>query len=116
MFRQAMITGPHARSVLLLRALIAIAMIVVSLLLAAFDASAQTVCGERTKFLAHLGKTHNEAPTSIGITRAGQVVEVLTSLSGSWTIIVTAPNGQTCVVAAGEAWERIERTALGPSV
>ncbi|MDP7547755.1 MAG: hypothetical protein QGF20_10715 [Alphaproteobacteria bacterium] len=39
----------------------------------------------------------------------GTVVEVLASESGSWTIILTKPNGASCVVATGQAWETIER-------
>ena len=98
-----------------LRLLIAAFLILGSFALNARSASAQTACGERAKFLSNLAKTHKEAPTSIGVTSAGQVVEVLTSAGGSWTIIVTAANGRTCVVAAGEAWESITRAALGPS-
>ena len=71
-------------------------------------AHGQTVCGTRAKFLDHLAKTYKEAPTSLGVTGSGQVVEVLTSATGSWTIIATSPNGRSCVVAAGEAWERLE--------
>ena len=78
-------------------------------------ANAQTLCGERAKFLAHLAKNHKEAPTSIGLTGAGQILEVLTSENGSWTIIITNPNGVTCVVASGDAWEPIARVAIGPN-
>ncbi len=76
--------------------------------------SAQGVCGDRAKFMAALAKKHQEAPTSIGVTSSGQMIEVLTSANGSWTILVTSPNGVSCIVAAGEAWESIERIALGP--
>ncbi len=78
------------------------------------DASAQTVCGERTKFLAQLAKKHHEAPTSIGVTSSGQMIEVLTSSNGTWTILVTSPDGVSCMVAVGEAWENIDRIALAP--
>jgi hypothetical protein len=35
------------------------------------------------------------------------VIEIFTSASGSWTIVVTRPDGQTCLVASGQAWEDI---------
>jgi hypothetical protein len=36
------------------------------------------------------------------------VVEILTSGPGStFTIIVTMPNGMTCMVAAGNSWENL---------
>jgi hypothetical protein len=38
--------------------------------------------------------------------------EVLSSKSGtSWTIIITMPNGPTCMVAAGKNWEKIPHIA-----
>ncbi len=78
-------------------------------------ANAQVICGERAKFLENLSKNHQEAPTSIGMTSTGQILEVLTSAKGSWSIILTKPDGVTCLVATGEAWEPIKRVALGPN-
>ncbi len=74
-------------------------------------AQAQQVCAERIGILKHLDKNHKEAPQSLGVTASGKVVEVLVSDKGTWTIIVTAPNGVSCLVAAGESWENIERVA-----
>ncbi len=77
--------------------------------------SAQTLCGERQSFISHLGKNHHEAPTAIGLTSSGKVIEVLTSETGTWTIIVTAPDGRSCLIAAGEDWEVVERMAMDPN-
>ena len=74
-----------------------------------------SVCGERDKFLSHLGKNHKETPSAMGVTASGRVIEVLTSSDGTWTIIMTHPNGMTCMVAAGQAWENVEHHALGPA-
>ena len=79
------------------------------------SANAQAVCGERAKFIETLAKQHQEQPTSIGMTSNGQIIEVLTSAKGSWSIIITSPQGKTCLVATGEAWETVERIAMGPS-
>jgi hypothetical protein len=43
---------------------------------------------------------------------ARQVVELFASSSGSWTMVVTTPNGTSCLVAAGENWDTV-RTARG---
>ncbi len=69
---------------------------------------AQTVCGPRDKFVSHLAKKHAEQTTAMGLASNGRVVEVLSAENGSWTIIITEPGGQSCVVAAGEAWEAIQ--------
>ena len=74
-------------------------------------ANAQQVCAERTGVLKTLDQRHKEAPKALGLTASGQVVELLVSDKGTWTIIVTAPNGVSCLVAAGESWENIERLA-----
>ena len=76
-------------------------------------AMAQTVCGERTKFLDHLSHGYKEAPAAMGLVSNGALLEVLVSKQGSWTIIVTRPNGMSCVVAAGEAWEELPKLVLG---
>ena len=82
--------------------------LVLALTLAASTAMAETVCGERDKFIDHLSDNFQEAPAAIGLASNGSVLEVLTSdESGTWTIIVTKPNGHACVVASGEAWQTV---------
>ena len=73
------------------------------------------VCGERSRFLTHLAENFNEAPSAMGVTASGRVLEVLTSKSGTWTILITHPNGITCMATAGQAWENVERLAEGPA-
>ncbi|MDA1099920.1 MAG: hypothetical protein O2967_13135 [Proteobacteria bacterium] len=101
------------------RPLIAITAFAAGMLVASFaqaqEVPAGAVCGERAKFLAHLGQNHKEAPTAMGVTASGRVLEVLTSADGTWTIIMTHPNGMTCMVTAGQAWENVEQVAMGPT-
>jgi len=35
------------------------------------------------------------------------IIEVFTSKSGTWTILLTRPDGASCIVSAGEASEEI---------
>ena len=51
--------------------------------LQADPASAQQVCGERTKLMTQLGENYAETPVAMGLTSAGAVVEVSTSSSGT---------------------------------
>ena len=81
--------------------------------LQADPASAEQVCGERTKLMTHLGENYAEAPVAMGLTSAGAVIEVLTSTTGSWTFLVTYPTGQTCMVASGEGWETLPIKPVG---
>ena len=72
-------------------------------------AKADAVCGERRAIIADLEKTYSEVPVSIGLETNGSVIEVLASPSGSFTIILTQPNGLACVMAAGENWENLPK-------
>lgn len=65
-------------------------------------------CGPRDKVLGLLGEGFEERPTAIGLTASG-VLELLRSKDGdTWTIIVTDPEGNACVVASGEAWIELD--------
>ncbi len=74
---------------------------------------AKTVCGDRDTFLARLGNTYAEQPVAMGLTSNGTVMEVLTSAAGTWTILITYPNGMTCMIAAGDSWEPLAIPASG---
>ncbi len=82
--------------------------------LAVSTASAQTMCNKRSEFLSALEKGYSEAPVALGLVSNGSVLEVLSSEKGTWTIIVTMPDGNSCVVASGEAWQDVKKLALGP--
>ncbi len=69
--------------------------------------SAQTVCGEHAKFVDMLGMSYAEKAVAMGLTSGGAVIEVLTSPTGSWSILLTYPTGLTCMVAAGDKWEAL---------
>ncbi len=75
----------------------------------------QTVCGDRNEFLTHLSKGYGEHPAAMGLASNGSVLEVLRSAKGSWTIIITRPDGTSCVVAAGESWEEFPQLKRGPT-
>ncbi len=79
------------------------------LTLGSFEAAAQSTCSPRSDVLGHLAKKYGEAPVAIGVTNKGGLVEVLTTGDGNtWTIIVSTPNGTSCMVAAGEGWRTMD--------
>ncbi len=75
--------------------------------------AAQMVCGERAKFIVDLDKVYSETPVAMGLSSTGAVIEVLSSSSGTWTILITYPSGPTCMVAAGEAWDTLPLPVFG---
>ena len=71
-------------------------------------------CGPRDVVVQRLAEGYGETRQSIGLGARGAVVEVFASdASGSWTITVTYPNGATCLVASGQAYEELAE-ALPP--
>ena len=81
---------------------------------AGLPARAQVACGERAQVLEHFERRHREQPRAIGILDSGEVLEVLASENGSWTLIVTTTSGIACVIGAGQAWEFIAPAASPP--
>jgi hypothetical protein len=45
----------------------------------------------------------------------GKLLEIMVSSAGSWSILLTRPDRQTCVVATGEGWESLPAVAREPS-
>lgn len=62
-------------------------------------------CGDRAGIVAQLAEAYGETRRSWGIAQ-NAVVEVYASdQTGSWTIAVTTPDSQMCMVAAGQGYE-----------
>jgi len=76
-----------------------------------------TNCGARNAVLNYLSTKYEEKPVAMGIAANGSLIEVLSSNKGStFTIIVTAPEGKTCMVAAGEGWEDLLNQTKKPKI
>jgi hypothetical protein len=72
------------------------------------SANAVRICGERDALLEQFAIEHDEKPQALGLGTDGGLIEVLVSLEGGWTMLVTYPKRPTCVVAMGEAWELLQ--------
>ncbi len=78
-------------------------------------AFAQSVCTTRGEVTKQLDSRYSEAPVAIGLAKSGGVIEVFATTDGStWTIIITMPDGTSCMMAAGEAWENLPAWLRGP--
>ena len=65
----------------------------------------RNMCGERSEIVAMLKQDFDEAPTALGMVDQRSVVEVFVSSSGTWTILATGTDGNSCIVSAGEGWQ-----------
>lgn len=90
-----------------------------AMLLGAHAAAADDspVCSERTSVLQQLSAQYKEAPVAMGLANNGGMIELLRSRDrATWTLILTMPDGMTCLIAAGQSWERVPVVAQGPKI
>ncbi|WP_243368743.1 hypothetical protein [Microvirga solisilvae] len=80
----------------------------------ASDASAQTSCGPREQLVKVLADQYKEDPVGIGLAQPGQVLEVFASQGGSWSMVMTMPDGKACLIAAGDNWEMVTKIKGSP--
>ncbi|WP_353339939.1 hypothetical protein [Pelagimonas sp. KU-00592-HH] len=81
------------------------------LVLAADQVAAQQGnCAPRDVVLERLSDSYGETRQAIGLGANNAIVEVFAAETGSWTITVTFPNGATCLVASGQAYETLAET------
>ena len=84
---------------------------------AARAAQAPTACGQHTDVIKALGDKFHEKQAATALTSAGTLLEVLTADDGAtWTIIVSRPDGLSCVVAAGQNWQDKVNQAAATSI
>lgn len=75
------------------------------------------LCAARADIVAQLEKKYGETRRAAGLQNRGSVTEIFASeKTGTWTIIVTRPDGVACAVAAGEAWQQETAELVGSPV
>ena len=63
------------------------------------------MCGSRADFIKALSDKYQETGKALGIAGQVNLVEIFASKAGTWTILVTTPEGKSCIIAAGSSWE-----------
>jgi|SRR5215207_6235523 hypothetical protein len=78
------------------------------------SAYAQSACGPREQLVKLLSDQYKEGPVGMGLAQPGQVLEVFASSNGSWTMVMTMPDGKACMIAAGDNWEMVTKIKGSP--
>lgn len=70
-------------------------------------------CSPRQAIIDRLASKYSETAVAIGMASNGGVVEVLAARedASTWTIIVTMPDGMSCMLASGQHFEMLDVTA-----
>ena len=64
-----------------------------------------SVCSDRDSMISKLKDTYGEAERGMGLSGSEAVIEIWSSAkTGTFTIVMTRPDGVSCVVAAGTSW------------
>jgi len=60
-----------------------------------------------------LAEEFNQTPWGVGIAKTGKgLMQLYVTGSGeTWTLVLSTPNGMSCVVAAGESWQELAKPA-----
>ncbi len=80
-------------------------LLAVALYLVSSAAMAQVPCDQRDKIVDWLAVKFKEAPIATGVSSNGHLIEVLSTHDGdTWTLIVTSPDGNSCLIGSGQGW------------
>ncbi len=63
------------------------------------------LCGVRTEIVSKLSQHYKEQPSAVGMVDKNAVLEVFVSNDGTWTIIATGTDGNSCVLSSGDGWQ-----------
>lgn len=71
------------------------------------EAETRQACAARDQVVRKLEERFGETLRSIGLHQSDGVVEVYSSEeTGTWTILMTRPDGISCLISSGQMWEQ----------
>ncbi len=76
-----------------------------ALALSSSSAFAVPACGARDEIVKQLAEEFKENPQAVGVVNKNAVIEVFVSENGTWTIIASGTDGNSCVLSTGDSWE-----------
>ena len=91
------------RKAISVSAFAAVSLVSIAALTSPAQAQQALLCGLRDDMGKMLDQRFGEQPQAAGIV-GDRIVELLVSQTGSWTILITAADGRSCVVTGGEDW------------
>lgn len=65
---------------------------------------AQVACGPRTDVVKRLAEKYQELQVAMGLSISGKLVEVFVSKKGAFTVLLSEPNGKSCIATTGHNW------------
>jgi hypothetical protein len=69
------------------------------------------LCGKRDEIVRSLGEQFQEKQQAVGVVDQNAILEIFVSSAGTWTIIATGTDGNSCLVSSGEGWDSVTLVA-----
>jgi hypothetical protein len=102
MSRPRFVEPPGTRSLRVLGA----GLVALAPLLGAGAAMAASPCKKYEQMSETLERQYAEVPVGGGLASTGKLVQVFAAKDGAtWTVVLTQPNGMSCIVASGRYWQ-----------
>ena len=79
----------------------------------ATPAYSQMVCGSHESVDKRLRDGYSEVPAGSGLAHNGTVITLYVSDKGTFTIVLTRPNGLSCLMAVGERFSLVQPKTAG---
>ncbi len=87
-----------------------------ALFLSVSSANAEQFCAPRDRAVIQLEKQFGEMVSGRGLVANGKrMFELLVSEKGSWTVLISDPNGRSCVMASGGNWQAMTVLVCDPA-
>jgi hypothetical protein len=97
-------------------AIVAASLVALWLLIGTNAAFAAPACTSYDTMSELLAREYAEIPVAGGLAHTGKLLQVFAAKDGSsWTVVLTRPDGMSCIVAAGRYWQT-ETPKDGPQV
>ena len=61
-------------------------------------------CAKHDDVLASLKRLYGEEIRAVGATKSNNLIELLTSEEGTFSIILVTPKGHACLIESGDGW------------
>jgi len=87
--------------------IVALAALFIGLFAGQREAGAQMACGQRADMLPVLQDKYGEIQRSVGLVNPVTAVELFFSSGGSFTLLLTNVQGQSCVMISGTQWQDV---------
>ena len=76
-------------------------------LVSASAAAIEIQCASHKQMVGLLAKKYSENPVAMGTVNSDRYMQIFVSSQGTWTVLVTKTDGEACIVAAGNNWEKL---------